>query len=78
MARDEFYELICDLVIGSNILITLLFLILLMIRERQNLTNLEVLGNIIYDIVAFSIIITVSIKIHTNINKWCVRKIKSL
>ena len=72
------YELVVDLVNGVNVIITVLLIALLIVRDKQNLTYLEVLGNIIFDIVAFILIIIISMKIHTNIKKWYLTKIDNL
>ena len=71
------YELVVDLVNGVNVIITVLLIALLIVRDKQNLTYLEVLGNIIFDIVAF-ILIIISMKIHTNIKKWYLTKTVNL
>jgi len=72
------YELVVDLVNGVNVIITVLLIALLIVRDKQNLTYLEVLGNIIFDIVAFILIIIISMKIHTNIKKWYLTKTVNL
>ena len=72
------YELVFDLVNGVNVIITVLLMALLIVRDKQNLTYLEVLGNIIFDIVAFILIIIISMKIHTNIKKWYLTKTVNL
>ena len=72
------YELVFDLVNGVNVIITVLLMALLIVRDKQNLTYLEVLGNIIFDIVAFILIIIISMKIHTNIKKWYLTKTDNL
>ena len=72
------YELVVDLVNGVNVIITVLLIALLIVRDKQNLTYLEVFGNILCDIVAFILIIIISMKIHTNIKKWYLTKIDNL
>ena len=72
------YELVVDLVNGVNVIITVLLIALLIVRDKQNLTYLEVLGNILVDIVAFIVIIIISMKIHTNIKKWYLTKTDNL
>ena len=72
------YELVVDLVNGVNVIITVSLMALLIVRDKQNLTYLEVLGNILFDIVAFILIIIISMKIHTNIKKWYLMKIDNL
>ena len=72
------YELVVDLVNGVNVIITVLLIALLIVRDKQNLTYLEVLGNILVDIVAFIVIIIISMKIHTNIKKWYLTKTVNL
>ena len=72
------YELVVDLVNCVNVIITVLLMALLIVRDKQNLTYLEVFGNILCDIVAFILIIIISMKIHTNIKKWYLTKIDNL
>ena len=72
------YELVFDLVNGVNVIITVLLMALLIVRDKQNLTYLEVFGNILCDIMAFILIIIISMKIHTNIKKWYLTKTDNL